>query len=77
MNETSNPFDRPAKNPREKVRADERLWVVPKVTTLTVHPFRPGDKTNSESTGRTGERTPTKSLATKTMPTNQIGVKTI
>jgi hypothetical protein len=63
MNETSIPFDRPAKNPREKVRADERLWVVPNVTTLTVHPFRLDDKTNSKPTGRTGERTATQSLA--------------
>ena len=64
MIDSSNPFARPPKNPREKVRAGERLRVVPKVTTLTVLPLRLGDNSNRKERGRTGERTEKPSLAT-------------
>lgn len=56
LNKTANPFVRPAKNPREKVRADERLGVVPKVTTPTGHPFRLEENQSGDKFGRTGER---------------------
>jgi hypothetical protein len=65
-NETSKTVDRPQKNPREKVRAVERLGLVPKVTTLTGLPLRRGDNSNRKERGRTGERIENKSLGLRT-----------
>lgn len=63
LNETSNPLARPAKNPREKVRAGERIWVVPMVTTLSALPLRLGDDSSKSRRGQPGDRTRTNSLA--------------